>query len=172
MFNSTKQKIKMTKTALLSQIITLFVALVAFLIVQLAVGKENLGFAPIWMLFIVYFLGTFAFALPVGLIKKSALAIVAGGISGVFGLEILLFCVADIRFWYVWIVIGLVLLILVFVLTFFLKADALTVEFDNQPDSGRKTYAERKAEKLNAPEKEEKPLPEVKSFKDENSKEI
>lgn len=172
MLNSTKGKIKMTKTALLSQIITLFVTLVVFLVVQLAVGKETLGFAPVWMLFIVYFLGTFAFALPVGIFKKSALAIVAGGISGVLGLEILLFCVADIKFWYVWIVIGLVLLILVFVLTFFLKSDTLTVEFDNQPDSGRKTYAERKAEKKNEPKKEEKPLPEIKSFKDENGKQI
>lgn len=172
MLNSTKQKIKMTKTALLSQVITIFIALVAFLIVQFAVGYDKLGFAPIWMFFIVYFLGTFAFALPCGIVKKSALAVIAGGVSGVLGLEVLLFSVANAKFWYVWIVIGLVALILVFVLTFFLKTDTLTVEFDNQEDSGRKTYAERKAEKENAPATEEKPLPEIKSFKDESGKQI
>lgn len=168
MLQSTKKKIKSYKMTVLSQIITIAVALTVYLIMQFAVGSEKLGFEPIWMLFIVYFLGTFLFGFITGLITKSAAAFVFGSVSGVIGLEILLFSAADKKYWYVWVVIGVVLLVLLFVSTFFLKSDKLVVEFDNQPDSARKTYAEKKAEGAYSENKdeEEKPLPEVKSFKD------
>lgn len=166
MLESTKKKIKITKTIALAHIGILLISLVAFLICQFAVG-DKLGFPPIWMLFIVLGFGEFLFGFVGGLITKSPLSIILGGISGVIGLEILLFCAANIKYWYVWIIIGLVMLIAIFCLTFFIKSDALVVEFDNQPDSGRKTYKERLAEREEQKKnQEEKPLPEIKSFKD------
>lgn len=166
MLDSTKKKIQSSKVNAIVQIALIFVALVVYVIVQFAVGKEKLGFAPVCMLFIVYFLGAFLFGIVSGVITRSGIAVVFGGISGVIGLEILLFCVAGAKYWYVWVLIGLVTIILTFALTFLLKSDKLVVEFDNQEGSGRKTYEERCAEKAAMPKPEEKPLPEIKSFKD------
>lgn len=166
MLNSTEKKIKSTKINAIVQIALVAVALIVYLIVQFAVGKEALGFAPVCMLFIVYFLGAFLYGVVLGLMTRSGISVVFGGVSGVIGLEFLLFCVANAKYWYVWILIGLVMLIMIFALTFFLKSDKLAIEFDNAKDSGRKTYDERMAEKAAMPKPEEKPLPEIKSFKD------
>lgn len=169
MLESTKKKITSSKINSVAQIILLAISLITYLIVQFAVGKEALGFSPIWMLFIVYFLGSFLFYVVTGVIFKRAVSLVFGGISGTLGLEILLFCVAGGKYWFVWVLIGLIILAITFALTFFLKADKLAVEFDNAPDAERKTYEQRTLEKAEAEsngEKEEKPLPEIKSFKD------
>lgn len=169
MLESTKKKITSSKINSVAQIILLAISLIMYLIVQFAVGKEALGFSPIWMLFIVYFLGSFLFYVVTGVIFKRAVSLVFGGISGTLGLEILLFCVAGGKYWFVWVLIGLIILAITFALTFFLKADKLAVEFDNAPDAERKTYEQRTLEKAEAEsngEKEEKPLPEIKSFKD------
>lgn len=169
MLESTKKKITSSKINSVAQIILLAISLITYLIVQFAVGKEALGFSPIWMLFIVYFLGSFLFYVVTGVIFKRAVSLVFGGISGTLGLEILLFCVAGGKYWFVWVLIGLIILAITFALTFFLKADKLAVEFDNAPDAERKTYEQRTLEKAEAEsngEKEGKPLPEIKSFKD------
>lgn len=169
MLESTKKKITSSKINSVAQIILLAVSLITYLIVQFAVGKEALGFSPIWMLFTVYFLGSFLFYVVTGVIFKKAVSLVFGGITGTIGLEILLFCVAGGKYWFVWVLIGLIILAITFALTFFLKADKLAIEFDNAEDAPRKSYDQRtrgKAEAENKTEKEEKPLPEIKSFKD------
>lgn len=163
-----EKKISANKISGLSQLILVGLSLIGFLIAQFAVGKEKLGFAPIWMLFMVYFVGGFILGLTTGLVKRSALSVFFGGISGVIGLEIILFCVANIKYWYVWIVIGLVLLVMVFIAVYVMKSDKLTIEFDNRKHDLKKAAAEKeKTEKLKAEGKEEKEeLPEIKSFKD------
>lgn len=171
MLESTKNKIKSRKIVSLAQITIIILSLIGFLICQFAVGKDNLGFAPIWMLFIISFLGNFVFYFVSGIIKKSVISIMAGGVSGVVGLEIILFLVANIKYWYVWVVIGLLLFVILFVSTFFFKAESLEIEYDNAPDSGRKSYAEKMAEKTaeknNAKNNTDKEVsPEIKSFKD------
>lgn len=169
MLESAKKKIAGSKINSVVQIILLAVSLITYLIMQFAVGKEALGFAPIWMLFIVYFLVSFIFYGVTGVISKKAVSLVFGGISGTVGLEILLFCVAGSKYWFVWVLIGLIILAITFALTFFLKADKLAIEFDNAPDAGRKTYEQRIEDNVKAEsedKKEEKPLPEIKSFKD------
>lgn len=169
MLESTKKKITSSKINSVAQIILLAISLITYLIMQFAVGKEALGFSPIWMLFMVYFLGSFLFYVVTGVISKKAVSLVFGGISGTLGLEILLFCVAGGKYWFVWVLIGLIILAITFALTFFLKADKLAIEFDNAPEAQRKTYEQRTLEKAEAEKvakDEEKPLPEIKSFKD------
>lgn len=169
MLESTKKKILSSKINSVAQIVLVTVALITYLILQFAVGKEALGFAPIWMLFTVYFFGSFLFYVVTGVIFKKAVSLVFGGISGTIGLEILLFCVAGGKYWFVWVLIGLIILAITFALTFFLKADKLAIEFDNAEDAQRKTYDQRLEEKAKAEseaKKEEKPLPEIKSFKE------
>lgn len=167
MLDSTKKKIKSRKLVSLVQAGLVALSLITYVIFQFAVGKESLGFSPIWMIFIVYFLGSALFYLTTGVLVRSAVSLVYGGITCVLGLEILLFCLVGGKYWYAFLLIGVLILAIVFAMTFFLKADKLAVEFDNAPDSGRKTYAEKSAEKEeNSTKKEEPVLPEIKSLKD------
>ncbi len=166
MLESTENKIKSRKIYMIVQIAAIAIALATWLIVQFAVGKEKLGFAPIFMLFIVYFLASGVVSLVLALIGKSTHLMVTGGIEAVIGLEFLLFCVCNKKFWWVYIMIGLIVLGIIFLATFATKAKTLEIEFDNAEDKERKTYAERKAEKEAFPEEEEQVLPEIKSFKD------
>ncbi len=157
-----EKKISANKINGISQLILVGLALIGFLIAQFAVGKEKLGFAPIWMLFMVYFVGGFLLGITTGLIKGSALSVLFGGVSGVIGLEIILFCVANIKYWYVWIVIGLVLLVMVFIAIYVMKSDKLAIEFDNRKHDLKKTAAKETGKA----EKKEEELPQIKSFKD------
>ena len=168
MLKSTQKNAKNVKIYILAQIVIMALALIGFLICQFAVTKEKLGFAPILMLFIIYFAGAGLFCLTAGIMQKRPLSIIFGGVSLVVGLEIVFFAAADIRYWYIWIVIGLVLIIIACLAVFLsLKPTQITTEFDNQEDSQRKTYQERREElKKQAEEKEEPQLPEIKSFKD------
>lgn len=167
MLNSTKKAIKSRKITALVQALLCAVALIVYVIFQFAIGKDNLGFSPIWMIFIVYFLGSAGFYLTAGILVKSAVSLIYGGISCVLGTEILLFCLIGGKYWYAFLLIGVLILAIVFALTFYLKSDKLVVEFDNAPDSERKTYAERTDEvKEESSQKEETSLPEIKSFKD------
>ncbi len=168
MLKSTQKNAKNVKIYILAQIVIMALALIGFLICQFAVTKEKLGFVPILMLFIIYFAGAGLFYLTAGIMQKRPLSIIFGGVSLVVGLEIVFFAAADIRYWYIWIVIGLVLIIIACLAVFLsLKPTQITTEFDNQEDSQRKTYQERREElKKQAEEKEEPELPEIKSFKD------
>ncbi len=155
------KKLTDNKITGLAQLILVFLSLIGFLIAQFAVGKDALGFAPIWMLFIIYFVLEFVLGITLGFIKRSSLSLLFGGISGVVGLEIILFCVANIKYWYVWIVIGLVLLVMTFIGVYVMSSDKLAVKFDNEKHDLNKASA-----KEDAIPKEEKELPKIKSFKD------
>lgn len=171
MLESTVQKSKGRKIKVISLVVALVVALAAWLICQFAVGKENLGFAPAWMLLIVFFLGAGLFNLVYGIIKRTAIEISLGGAAAIIGLAVLLGCL-KIQ-WWIALVIAIVLLLTLFLSLFFVKSSTIeqTMEFDNAADAGRKSYAERKAENEERKEAErkaeqEQELPEIKSFKD------
>lgn len=169
MRNSTKQTAKNTRIRMLMLIISAVLGLAAFLICEFAVGKEKLGFAPIFMLFIVYFMLVGVEYLVYSLIKKRTLMFSVGGLSLLVGAFILMLCLKAM--WYVVLAITIVLCMVIFFSVFLFKAPETTLEFDNGEDSQRKPYEERKAEleAKNAAELEaekNKELPEIKSFKD------
>ena len=171
MLESTVQKSKSRKIKVIALVAALVVALIAWLICQFAVGKDNLGFAPAWMLPIVLFLGAGLFNFVYGLIKKTAIEISFGGVVAVVGLAILLICL-KIE-WWIALVIALVLILAIFFSMFLIKSTTIeqSMEFDNAADAGRKSYADRKAETEARKEEERKAeqeqgLPEIKSFKE------
>ena len=171
MLESTVQKTNARKIKVISLVAALVVALAAWLICQFAVGKDNLGFAPVWMLFIVFFLGSGLFNLVYGIVKRTAIETGLGGASAVIGLTILLICL-KIE-WWIALIIAVVLLAVLFFSLFFVKSSTIeqAMEFDNAADAGRKSYAERKTETEERKEAErkaeqEQELPEIKSFKD------
>jgi|GEM_PF-2260839 len=171
MRESTKARVKITRIRLVGLIICTVLALATFLIVQFAVGKEKLGFAPVWMLFIVGFMSAGLLLLALSIRGARSLSLVVGGVSFVLGLAILLFCLQKYIPWFVTVIIVVALLLVLFLLAFVFKAPSLALEFDNDKDSGRKTYKERKDEEAARRQAEreaekEKPLPEIKSFKD------
>ena len=172
MLESTKKKTSMRKINSFVLIGALIVALAAWLVCQFAVGAEKLGFPPILMLFIVFFLGAGLVNLAFGFINKSAISISLGGISSIIGLTILLICLLT-DFWCVFLIVAVVLLAALLFAAFAVKAPVIekSMEFDNAADSGRKSYEERKAETEARKEEERKAekeaeLPEIKSFKD------
>lgn len=142
----TNEKSKSIKINALFQMIMLAVSLTVYLIFQFAVGKDVLGFLPVCMLFITYFLGSFLYGFIGGVIKRSLVGILLGGISGIIGLEILLFAAAGAKFWYVWIIVGVIVAVITLAMATFVKSDKLAIKFDNAPETGRKTYAEKKSE--------------------------
>ena len=166
MLDSTKKKINNTKIVTFAQMILIVVALATWLILKFTVGKEGLGFQPFTMLFIVYFMGAGLFNIIFGIVTKNKLMIRIGGVLLVIGLEFLFFAVAPGKYWWLYILVGIVLLVVLAISTFAMHAEQVEIEFDNQPDAPRKTYWERKAEEAKAEPEEEKPLPEIKSFKD------
>lgn len=143
---TTNEKSKSIKINALFQMILLAVSLTVYLIFQFAVGKDVLGFLPVCTLFITYFLGSFLYGFIVGVIKRSLVGILFGGISGIIGLEILLFAAAGAKYWYVWIIVGVIVAIIMLAMLVFVKSDKLAIKYDNAPETGRKTYAEKKAE--------------------------
>ncbi len=172
MLESTKNKVSMRKINSFVLIGALVVALAAWLVCQFAVGAEKLGFAPVLMLFIVFFLGAGLVNLALGIINKSAISVSLGGISAIIGLTILLICLLT-DFWWVFLIVAVVLLVALLFAAFAVKAPVIekSMEFDNAPDAGRKFYEERKAETEARKEEERKTekeaeLPEIKSFKD------
>lgn len=142
----TNEKSKSIKINALFQMIMLAVSLAVYLICQFAVGKDVLGFLPVCTLFITYFLGSFLYGFIGGVIKRSLVGILLGGISGIIGLEILLFAAAGAKFWYVWIIVGVIVAVITLAMATFVKSDKLAIKFDNAPETGRKTYVEKKAE--------------------------
>lgn len=172
MFESTERKSNSRRLKTLVITAALVLALAAWLVCQFAVGKEKLGFSPIWMLFIVFFLGAGLFNFVYGILKKNAVDFVLGGAASVCGLTILLLCLLG-AFWWVAFVVAVVLIVALVLSTFLLKAPVVeqTMEFDNAEDAGRKSYEERKAELEERKAAERKAeadevLPEIKSFKD------
>ena len=178
MRNETKVAAKKTRVRLIGIIICFVIALATYLILQFTVTKEQLGFAPIWMLFIVLFMSVGLFLLVMSAIGKRTLWFVSGGGSFIIGLAILMFCLHKYIPWFVTLIILAVLLIIMFLLTFTIKAPDLKIEYDNGAGSERKSYEERKAEQDAKREAErqaekEKPLPTIQSFapnKDEDKK--
>ena len=171
MRNETKKVINQTRARLLCTIISVILAFAAYLICRLAVGKEKLGFPPFLMLFIVFFLSMGICYIVLSLIHKSKFTFVAGGGCFIIGAAFLMFCLYAVISWYITVITLLVMIAILFLLTFFVATPMLTIEYDNGPGSGRKPYAERKAEQEAEREEkkrneEEKPMPEIKSFKD------
>lgn len=173
MRSQTKLAVNKTRVKLIGAIVALVLALGGFLICQLAVGKEKLGFPPFMMLFIVFFLSFGIIYLVLSAIFKRTITMVVGGGSFIVGLAILLLCLSPIVKWYVTLIIVVVLVLILFLLTFVTKAPKLAVEYDNGDGSGRKPYAERakETEERRAREAEENKAtarPEIKSFKKED----
>ncbi len=165
MLESTRQKVKNTRLYLVGFIVSLLLSLTLFLILQFAVGKEELGFAPIFSLFFGTLLLSGLFFIILSLTKKRTFLLATGGGLFLFGLLILLLCLKVL--WWVVLIICLVLTFALFLSTFITKAPQLVLEFDNAPDVERLPYEERLAQKKKEEaEKEQKPLPEIKSFKD------
>ncbi len=165
MLESTAKKVKNTRLYTIGFIVSLLLSLVLFLVMQFAVGKEKLGFAPILSLFFGIFILSGLFFITVALLKRRTLVLVFGGGIFLLGLLILLLCLKVL--WWVVLIVFLVLLIALFLSTFITKAPQLALEFDNAPDSDRPSFEERQAQKdKEDAEKQEKPLPEIKSFKD------
>ena len=145
-------------------------ALAAFLIAHFAITQEKLGFAPILLMFMVFF---FALAVDFGifaLIAKSTLYFVFCGGAAWVGLAFLLFTLIAYIPWYITILVLLVLAFVVFVLVFAFRAKTLEIDYSSN-DPQRKPYAVRQAEaegkrRQQLEEEKNKPLPEVKSFKE------
>ena len=171
MLESTKKRISTRKINSFVLVGALVVALATWLICQFAVGAEKLGFAPIFMLFIVFFLGAGLVNFVLGIFWKSAISITLGGISAIIGLTILLICLLDD--WWIAPIVAIVLIVALMIATFAVKAPVIekSMEFDNDADMDRKSYEERKAETEARKDAERKAdaeaeLPEIKSFKD------
>ena len=169
--NEVTNKKAKTKAWLLTGVaVCAILALAAFLIAEFAVGAAKLGFAPILLGFIVFF---FALALDFGifaLIAKSALYFLFCGGSLWIGLAFLLFTLIAFIPWYVTVLVLLVVAFVVFVMTFVSRAKTLEIDYSSN-DPQRKPYAERQAEaaakrQRELEEEKNKPLPEVKSFKE------
>ena len=79
MRNETKVAAKKSRVQLIGVIASIIVAVATYLIVRFAVGKEKLGFAPIWMLFIVFFMLTGIIFLVLTALHKRTLTMVGGG---------------------------------------------------------------------------------------------
>ena len=172
MRTETKVAANKARVQLICLIVSVIVAVTTFIILQLAVGKEKLGFAPIWMLFIVFFMLLGASFLVLSALHRRTLIMVSGGASFIIGLAILMFCLNKYIPWFITIIVILALIVILFVLTFVVKAPALAVEFDNGPGSGRESYETRRAEAeaRRVAEREaeaSKPLPVIQSFKPE-----
>ncbi len=169
MREATKKKAKYTRVRLLMLILSTVLALTAFLICEFAVGKEDLGFSPFFMLFIVFFMCVGLGYLIYAFIRKSTLVFSIGGLSFIAGAFILMLCLHLI--WYVVLVVTLALCAVVFFSVFLFKAPETTLEFDNGEGSDRKPYEQRKAEEdeqraIQLATEKEKELPQIKSFKD------
>lgn len=168
MNNKTAEKVKTTKIRLFLVIISLVLSLAAYLVCQFAIGKEKLGFSPVFMLFIVFFMLDGAEYLVFSAVKKSTFAFAMGGLSLIAGTLILLLCLKVV--WYAVLISAIVLCAVVFFSVFLFRTPELTQEFDNGDGSERADYEVRKAEKQAQKQaellREQDDLPEIKSFKD------
>ncbi len=169
MREATKKRAKNTRVRLLMLIISTLLALTAFLVCEFAVGKEDLGFSPFFMLFIVFFMSVGIGYLVYALVKKSTLIFSIGGLSLIAGSFILMLCLHLI--WYVVLIVTLALCLIVFFSVFLFKTPETTLEFDNGEGSERKPYEQRKAEEdeqraTRLATEKDKELPEIKSFKE------
>lgn len=168
MREETKKRARNTRITLLLLIISLLLSLTAFLVCEFAVGNDKLGFSPIFMLFIVFFMTLGLEYIGYAIVKKTMFIFSVGGLSLVVGAFILLLCL-HVK-WYVVLISAIVMCIVVFFSVFLFKAPETTLEFDNGEGSERKPYEQRKAEaaeqKAAELENEKQGLPQIKSFKD------
>lgn len=150
MRESTKAAVMATRIKIAAFIVSLMLAFATFMICRFAVGGEKLGFAPILTLFIGFFLSFGLFFVIIAIVTRSALTFLAGGIGLFIGTAFLMFSMIAVIPWFVTVIVLLIMAPSIFGVVYMMKAPVLALEFDNGPDSGRKTYAERKAEKEQA----------------------
>lgn len=161
---SAQKSASATRILLVGVILIIVVAMTSWLICQFAVGSEKLGFPAILILFTVLFMGIGLYQLSFAVFAKRALMLMFGTIFSVIGL-IFLLAIFSVQWWVI-LLISIALLVIGAIGVYAMKAPKLAIEYDNSPESERKTYAEKKSEEAGKPKEEEKPLPEIKSFKD------
>lgn len=164
MYNSTKKKAALTRVILVLDIIVIIASVALWLVFQYAVGSEKIGRPAILVLFCSLFLGFGLTYVVAALIAKRSSMMLGGAPSAVIGITILLILVKVPVLAIV--IITIALLLISAVAVYAVHAPRLVVEFDNNPEAGRKTYAEKKAEEAAAPSEPEPEKPELKSFKD------
>lgn len=148
----------------LKLIILAISVLVAFTVFIVFECVKNPPFSPIGFGFMVFFmlfgLAYFSFAI----FSKDLSGYLAGALSLVIGLVLLLAIVVEVK-WYITLISAIVLLSILVILLFAIVTPKLLVHAKNE-DPEYKNYIERRKEKEQEKQEEVEELPEIKSFKD------
>lgn len=157
-----KQNALIARLKIIAFAISILAGFITFLILYYTdskIGSFSVGFTVLFLLFGICYL-------IIGACSKDFFAYILGSVSLAVGTLILLIAVINGIKWFIGVISTLVLLTILILVLFMFVAPKLQVTAKNE-DPEYKNYKERREEQSNE-KVEEEPLPELKSFKEEN----